>query len=74
MLASAVGSVAALAAVIQTPGLSHFFGCTPLGPVGWGIAAGSAISATLATTAVGRLIAPGARPVGEPAAGRPDAG
>jgi ATPase, P-type (transporting), HAD superfamily, subfamily IC len=74
VLASAVGSVAALAAVIQTPGLSHFFGCTPLGPVGWGIAAGSAISATLATTAVGRLIAPGARPVGEPAAGRPDAG
>jgi magnesium-transporting ATPase (P-type) len=62
VLASTVGSVAVLAAVIQTPGLSHFFGCTPLGPVGWGIAAGSAVSATLANAAVGRLIAPAPEP------------
>ncbi|AVT39961.1 cation-translocating P-type ATPase [Plantactinospora sp. BB1] len=58
VLASTAVSVAVLAGVIQTPGLSHFFGCTPLGPVGWGIAAGSALSATLTNTAVDRLIAP----------------
>ncbi|MFY1688947.1 HAD-IC family P-type ATPase [Plantactinospora sp. WMMB782] len=58
VLASTAASVAVLAGVIQTPGLSHFFGCTPLGPVGWGIAAGSALGATLTNTAVGRLVTP----------------
>ncbi|MFJ8505063.1 hypothetical protein [Streptomyces avermitilis] len=33
IVVSSVGSLAALAAVIQTPGLSQFFGCTPLGPI-----------------------------------------
>ncbi|WP_213450445.1 HAD-IC family P-type ATPase [Rhizomonospora bruguierae] len=37
--AASLGSAAALAAVIQVPGLSQFFGCTPLGPVGWTLAA-----------------------------------
>ncbi|WP_051831312.1 cation-translocating P-type ATPase [Streptomyces violens] len=46
VVASAVGSMAALAAVVQTPGLSHFFGCTPLGPVAWTIALGAAGAAT----------------------------
>jgi cation-transporting ATPase I len=46
VLASVAGSLAALAAVIQTPGVSHFFGCTPLGPVAWGIALASAGAAT----------------------------
>jgi hypothetical protein len=32
--------------------VSHFFGCTPLGPVGWGIALGSAAVATLGTRLV----------------------
>ncbi|MFC7547223.1 HAD-IC family P-type ATPase [Plantactinospora sp. GCM10030261] len=50
-------SVATLAAIVQTPGLSHFFGCTPLGPVGWSIAAGSAVSATLANSTLGRRVA-----------------
>ena len=49
--ASAVSGVA-LAAVVQTPGVSHFFGCRPLGPVGWTIAlvasgAGTATSVLL---------------------------
>jgi cation-transporting ATPase I len=35
-------SVLALAAVIETPGVSQFFGCTPLGPVAWGIVLASA--------------------------------
>ncbi|MER7176812.1 cation-translocating P-type ATPase, partial [Streptomyces mesophilus] len=38
--ATALGSAALLAALVQTPGISHFFGCTPLGPVAWaGVAA-----------------------------------
>lgn len=46
VLASSAGSMAALAAVIQTPGVSHFFGCTPLGPVAWTLALTSAAAAT----------------------------
>ncbi len=44
--ASAAGSLAALAAIVQTPGISQFFGCTPLGPVGWATALGAAAAAT----------------------------
>ncbi|WP_181808269.1 cation transporting ATPase C-terminal domain-containing protein, partial [Streptomyces shenzhenensis] len=29
---ASLGSAAALVAVIETPAISHFFGCTPLGP------------------------------------------
>lgn len=50
---TAVGSSAVLAAIVQTPGLSQFFGCTPLGPVGWATATTSAAGAT-----VGAVIAP----------------
>ncbi|WP_199432404.1 HAD-IC family P-type ATPase [Qaidamihabitans albus] len=46
VLASGLGSAAVLAAAIQTPGVSGFFGCTPLGPVGWTIALGSAGAAS----------------------------
>ncbi len=42
VLAAGLGSAALLALIIQTPGVSQFFGCTPLGPVGWSIALGSA--------------------------------
>ncbi|RVX41683.1 calcium-translocating P-type ATPase [Nonomuraea polychroma] len=38
VLLSAVGSAAALAAIVQTPGVSHFFGSRPLGPVAWPMA------------------------------------
>ena len=47
VLAAGLGSAALLAVIIQTPGLSQFFGCTPLGPVGWSIALGSAGAAGL---------------------------
>jgi cation-transporting P-type ATPase I len=36
VVSTAAGSFLALAAVISTPGLSQLFGCTPVGPVGWG--------------------------------------
>ncbi|WBB78297.1 heavy metal translocating P-type ATPase [Micromonospora sp. WMMD882] len=55
VLASTAASVGVLVVVVQTPGLSQFFGCTPLGPVGWTIAAGSALGATLGNGALTRL-------------------
>ncbi|MFY1618533.1 HAD-IC family P-type ATPase [Micromonospora sp. WMMD736] len=64
VLASTAASLGALAVVVQTPGVSQFFGCTPLGPVGWTISAGSALGATVANGALTRLVAhlPAARP------------
>ncbi len=46
VVGTALASAAALAAVVQTPGVSQFFDCRPLGPVGWTI---SVTSASLAT-------------------------
>ena len=51
VLASTAASAAALAAIVQTPVVSQFFGCTPLGPVGWGIGVGAAAAATGASIA-----------------------
>ncbi|MEV5763265.1 cation-translocating P-type ATPase [Micromonospora sp. NPDC052213] len=88
VLASTAVSLGALAAVVQTPGVSQFFGCTPLGPVGWTIATGSALGATFANGALTRLVErlpqsgphgsgqPDADGAGQPdadGAGRPDA-
>ncbi|HET6501582.1 MAG TPA: cation-translocating P-type ATPase [Amycolatopsis sp.] len=51
VIGAGVGSAALLAAVVQTPGLSHFFGCRPLLPHQWAIAAGSSAAATAAELA-----------------------
>lgn len=56
VLTAALGSAAALFAIVQTPGVSQLFGCTPLGPVGWSIAAASSTTATAASAAVPRLL------------------
>ncbi|HWD73177.1 MAG TPA: HAD-IC family P-type ATPase [Actinomycetota bacterium] len=45
-------SGAALFVVVQTPGLSQFFGCTPLGPAEWATAAGAAGIATCGSIAL----------------------
>jgi cation-transporting ATPase I len=42
-------SALALGITVQTPGLSHFFGCRPLGPVGWATAVGASTLATAAS-------------------------
>jgi cation-transporting ATPase I len=34
VLAAGVGSMAVVFSIVETPGLSHFFGCRPLGPIG----------------------------------------
>lgn len=49
-------STAALVAVVQTPGVSSFFGCRPLGPGGWAIALGSAGAATAASVVADAVI------------------
>lgn len=54
-VAAAAASAGALCGIVQTPGVSQLFGCTPLGPVAWGIALGSAGIAT-----AGSLVAPAA--------------
>ncbi|MFI6129890.1 HAD-IC family P-type ATPase [Micromonospora sp. NPDC051141] len=56
VLAATAASVGVLVLVVQTPGVSQFFGCTPLGPVGWTIATGSALGATFANGALTRLV------------------
>ncbi len=46
VLASAAASAGALAVIIETPVVNSFFGCSPLGPIGWGIALGTSAVAT----------------------------
>jgi cation-transporting P-type ATPase I len=46
VVATALGSSAVLVAIVQTPGVSHFFGCTPLGPVAWTGVVGATAAAT----------------------------
>jgi cation-transporting ATPase I len=48
VVATSVGSFLALVLAVQTPGLSHFLGCCPLGPVAWGIVLASAAAGTFA--------------------------
>jgi cation-transporting P-type ATPase I len=46
VLATALGSAGVLVAIVQTPGVSQFFGCTPLGPVAWSGVVGATAGAT----------------------------
>jgi cation-transporting ATPase I len=56
---TSIGSAAALAFIVQTPGLSQLFGCRPLGPFAWMTALGASTGATmlspLVDTAVDRV-------------------
>jgi cation-transporting ATPase I len=61
---ASLGSAAALIGVVQTPGVSQFFGCAPLGPVGWTTAAGWAAAGTAGSLALPPLWR-AARPRGE---------
>lgn len=56
VLASGLVSTVALFAAVQTPGVSQFFGCRPLGPVGWATAVGASVGATAASVAVPRAV------------------
>lgn len=46
VIGTALGSAGVLVAIVQTPGVSQFFGCTPLGPVAWAGVIGSTAGAT----------------------------
>jgi cation-transporting ATPase I len=61
-------SASVLTLLIQTPGVSHFFGCRPLGPVSWTAAIGASVAATAFGGVVGRAVDRfgGAGPSGEP--------
>jgi cation-transporting ATPase I len=52
VIATATGSAIVLIGIVQTPGISHFFGCTPLGPVAWA----GVLAATSATGILTRLL------------------
>ena len=55
VLVTAAGSLAVLAAVVQTPGLSRSFGCRPLDPLAWLVVLGCAAAATAGAEVVPRL-------------------
>jgi cation-transporting ATPase I len=48
VLAGSAASWLGLVAAVQTPGVNRFFGCTPLGPVGWATGMSTAAAATVA--------------------------
>lgn len=53
---ASAAALAATGAIVQTPGLSHFFGCRPLSPIGFGIAATVSAAATGASLLIPRLL------------------
>lgn len=60
VVATALGSAVVLIGIVQTPVISQFFGCTPLGPVAWagvGAATGAATAlSVLAPTVLAKTI------------------
>jgi cation-transporting P-type ATPase I len=54
---TAGGSLAVMGTLISTPGVSQLLGCTPLGPLGWAQALGSAGAATAAVAVATRMFA-----------------
>jgi cation-transporting P-type ATPase I len=51
VVATALGSAGVLVGIVQTPVISQFFGCTPLGPVAWT----GVLGATAGATAISAL-------------------
>ncbi|RKS72995.1 cation-transporting ATPase I [Actinomadura pelletieri DSM 43383] len=61
VLATCAVSAGALFVLVETPGVSRFFGCVPLGPGGWTVVAVIAVASTL-----GAAVAPRFLPSAEP--------
>jgi cation-transporting P-type ATPase I len=57
VLAAGLGSAAILAGIVQTPGVSHAFGCRPLGPIGWAVSTTASAAATAGAVALPRALA-----------------
>lgn len=56
VVATAAGSLVTLGALITTPGVSQLLGCTPLGPLGWAQALGTAGVATTVAVFAPRVV------------------
>jgi cation-transporting P-type ATPase I len=56
VVGTAAGSLITLGALISTPGVSQLLGCTPLGPIGWAQALGTAGVATTAAAVAPRVL------------------
>jgi cation-transporting ATPase I len=56
VLGTAAGSFAVLFALVQTPGVSRFFGCTPLDPLSWLVVLGWAAAGTVTAEVAPALI------------------
>lgn len=56
VVATAVGSLGVMGTLITIPGVSQLLGCTPLGPLGWAQALGTAAVATVGAAVVPRLL------------------
>jgi magnesium-transporting ATPase (P-type) len=55
VVATAVGSLGVMGTLITIPGVSQLLGCTPIGPLGWAQALGTATVATVGAAVVPRL-------------------
>ncbi|MFI9047032.1 HAD-IC family P-type ATPase [Streptomyces sp. NPDC053427] len=53
VLTTVLGTAAALIVLVQTPVVSHFFGCTPLGPLAW-----TGVAVAVGTAALGPRVLP----------------
>ncbi|WP_335934137.1 cation-translocating P-type ATPase [Streptomyces sp. PTD5-9] len=53
VLVTVLGTAAVLVVLVQTPGVSHFFGCTPLGPVAW-----TGVAVAIGAAALGPRVLP----------------
>jgi cation-transporting P-type ATPase I len=62
VLVTAAGSFAVLFVVVQTPGISRFFGCRPLGPLAWAAVLGWSVAGAAGAELVPRLVGRPARP------------
>lgn len=56
VMITSISSAALLAAIVQTPGVSHLFGCRPLGPIGWATAIGASTAATYGASRFPKLV------------------
>jgi cation-transporting P-type ATPase I len=57
VVATNIGTFAAMVGIISTPGVSQLFGCTPVGPFAWGQAISAAAGATALSAAAPNLLA-----------------
>jgi cation-transporting ATPase I len=56
VVVTGVSSALVLAGIVSVPGLSHLFGCRPLGPIGWGLALGTAAGGTVIGALAPRVV------------------